>query len=245
MNKIPFYIGNIVACFVPNNKRRSRVRGWLNVALFRPWIAAFVRRVYGIKPKNIKFVRQITLNRMSCVVDDKYFVKVFRNANVRQLNNLKFLLDFIRPYMHVEISSIVVHKSIPMYVSPRIPGRSIYDFDKADVLKNEKKILKQVANIIHDLQSVDVKSIPDADRFKIGVQPERTPEHLVGKKHPVLAHFDLNEKNFLFDDELNIVGVIDWDSLSIAQHPETDMEIFTKYWEQCKKRFDIRKKRLL
>ena len=116
MYKIPFFIGNLIACFVPNNKRRSRVRGWVNVILFRPWVVALVRRTYGIRPKHVRFVRQITLNRMSCVVDDKYYVKVFRNADVNKLHNLKKLLDFIRPHISVEISDIVVHKHIPMYV---------------------------------------------------------------------------------------------------------------------------------
>ncbi len=237
MNKIPFFIGNLLACFVPNNKRRSRVRGWVNVILFRPWIVSLVRRAYGIKPKKVRFVRQITLNRMSCVVDGMYYVKVFRNVKVKQLNNLKILLDFIRPYISVEISDIVVHKHIPMYVSPKISGHSIYDFDKETVFKNEDKILKQVSKIISELQSIKLDSVPNIQEFKTGVQPERTVERPCDSKHPVLAHFDLNEKNFLFDDDLNIVGIIDWDSVSIAQNPDTDMDIFMKYWGHCKNRF--------
>ena len=237
MYKIPFFIGNLIACFVPNNKRRSRVRGWVNVILFRPWVVALVRRTYGIRPKHVRFVRQITLNRMSCVVDDKYYVKVFRNADVNKLHNLKKLLDFIRPHISVEISDIVVHKHIPMYVSPRIYGHSIYDFDKETVFKNEDKILKQVSKIISELQSIKLESVPNIQDFKTGVQPERTREKKGKFTQPVLAHFDLNEKNFLFDDNLNIVGVIDWDSVSIAQNPHTDMDIFMKYWEHCKHRF--------
>ncbi|MBO4672457.1 MAG: hypothetical protein J5608_02275 [Alphaproteobacteria bacterium] len=243
MNKIPFFISNLVACFVPNSRRRSRVRGRVNLALFRPWVKSFVRRAYGVEPHSVEFVRQITLNRMSCVVNDNYFVKIFRNVRRQRLDDLKFLLDFIRPYISVEISTIQVHKSIPMYVSPRIPGRLIYDFDKETVLKNENKILKQVAKIIQELQSIDLKTIPNVERFSWGLQPERTVEKPC-TPHPVLAHFDLNEKNFLFDDDLNIVGLIDWDSLSIAQNPSTDMDIFMKYWDACKNRFDVRKARM-
>lgn len=244
MNKIIFFVSNLVACFVPNNRRRSRVRGRVNLALFRPWVKSFVRRVYGVEPHNVEFVRQITLNRMSCVVNNTYFVKIFRNVRRKRLEDLKFLLDFIRPHISVEISTIHVHKSIPMYVSPRIRGHLIYDFDREFVLKHEDKILKQVEKIIRELQSIDLKTIPNVERFSWGLQHERTVEKHCDTPHPVLAHFDLNEKNFLFDDDLNIVGLIDWDSLSIAQNPNTDRDIFMKYWTACKNRFDARKARM-
>lgn len=234
MSKIPFYVGNLLACFVPNNKRRERFRGLVNVALYRPRIMSFVRRTYGVKPKRVRLVRQITLNRMVCVVDEKYYVKIFRNVSVKRLQDFKFLLDFIRPYISVEIPDITVHKTVSMYVCPKIDGYNIYELNKDFVLKHEKEYLKQASEIIAELQSVDVKSVPNYERFLYGLQPERTREAPTKSQHLVFAHFDLNEKNFLFDDKMNIVGIIDWDTLSVAKNPETDMSIVLKYWERYK-----------
>ena len=236
MNKLPFYIGNIVSCFVPNNKRRSRVRGWINVMLYRHRIMSFVKTSYGVKPKHVRFVRQITLNRMTCVVDNVYYVKIFRNVTVQQLENFKFLLDFIRPYINVEIPDIIVDKRMPMYVCKKIPGRPISDFDAEFVLKHEKSFLSQVADIIAQLQSVDVKSVPGWERFVFSMQPERTVEKPCDSEHMVFAHFDLNRTNFLFDDDFNIIGLIDWDTLSVAKNPETDWDIFMKYWNNYKRK---------
>ena len=52
---------------------------------------------------------------------------------------------------------------------------------------------------------------------------------------PVLAHFDLNESNLFFDKDINIIGVIDWDTLSIAKNPETDMNVFMLFWNRFRK----------
>ena len=234
MSGIPFYIGNFLACFVPDSNRRSRFRGNVNIALYRPRIMAFIKSAFGERVKNIKFIRQRTLNRMVCLVNDEYYVKIFRNVTVQQLKNYKFLLDFIRPHISVEIPFIMVDNHIPMYACKKMMGRKIDDFDKSVVLKNEAKIKRQVAKIINELQSVTLTSVPNAERFTFSMQPERTKEKPCVAVHPVLAHFDMNETNFLFDDDLNIIGVLDWDTLSVAQNPETDNNIFMKYWNKYK-----------
>lgn len=236
MYKIPFEFGNLLACFVPGNKRRARVRGWVNVILFRPFIMSFVRRTYGIKPKSVRFVRQKTLNRIVCVVDEKYYVKIFRNVTVKKLQDFKFLMDFIRTYISVEIPVIFVSKHIPMYVSEKIPGRNVREFDKNLILNNENKIVSQVKNVIQELQKIQISQIPNNERFVFSMQPERSVEKPCERPHQVLAHFDMNETNFLFDDDLNLLGVIDWDTISIAQNPDTDFNIFSKHWTRYKER---------
>ena len=236
MSNIPFYIGNFLACFVPGRKRRSHVRGDINIALYHPRVFMFIRRAYNVKTKTIHFVRQNTLNRVACVVDDEYYVKIFRNVTATQLKNYKFLLDFVRPYISVEIPDIVVDRNMPMYACKKIPGRCIRDFDKKRVLASEDKILANVKKIIREIQSVPLNQIPNIERFSVGLQPERTREKPCENSKYVLAHFDLNDTNFLFDDDLNICGLIDWDSLSIANNPNTDWDIFMKYWNRYKNR---------
>ena len=64
------------------------------------------------------------------------------------------------------------------------------------------------------------------------LQPERASEPPIDKPRPVLAHFDLNETNLLFDDDMNICGIIDWDMCSVAKNPDTDLFVFTKFWNR-------------
>ncbi|MCR4917774.1 MAG: hypothetical protein K5912_02395 [Alphaproteobacteria bacterium] len=235
MNKIPFLIGNFFACFVPGSERRSACRGKVNIFFFRFKIAGFIKRVYGEKLHTVKFVRQHTLNRVVCLVNDKYYVKIFRTVSLEQLNNFAFLVNYVRPYISVQIPNIIVDKKIPMYVCEKLDGIGIESFDSKFVLKNEKKFLNQVLKIIKELQSVDVDKIPDNKRFESSMQPRRLDYPEQGM-HKVLGHFDLNETNFLFDKDFNIVAVLDWDALSIANNQETDKNIFIKFWNRYKKR---------
>ena len=234
MYKLPFFIGNLIACFVYGSERRHRVRGYVNIIFYYIPIILFVRRVYGERVKKIRLVRQITLNRMTCVINDKYYVKVFRNVSVEKLNNYKFLLDFIRPKLKVEIPKIYVAKHVAMYVCEKLPGKGIYSFKREEVLKHEDKIQKQVFDVIKTIQKIPFDSIMNNERFKFSMQPQRTKEKPYNKDVSVLAHFDLNESNLLFDKDFNVQSIIDWDSLSMAKNPNTDKEIFLKYWNRYK-----------
>ena len=236
MSKIPFYVGNFLSWFTPGGARRAYVRGHVNTALYTPRIKALIKRVYNEKLEKIEFVRQINLNRFVCVVNDKYYVKVFRNISLQRLQEHKFLVDLVRPYLTVKVPEMYIDKHVPMYVCEKIDGRRIDRFDFKEILKNEDKIKNQVANVIKEIQSIDINSIPDNQRFLHGLQPERQPEKPAkpGAK-PVLAHFDLNESNLFFDKDINIIGVIDWDTLSIAKNPETDMNVFMLFWNRFRK----------
>lgn len=233
MSKIPFYVGNFLALFVHDGGRRCRFRGGVNTLLYTPRIKALIKRVYNEKVNSIKFVRQINLNRFVCVVNGKYYVKAFRNITRQRLKEHMDLVEMVRPYLDgITIPEVHVDNNIPMYVCEKIPGHPISDFDADTILKNEEKIKRQVADIIAKIQKVNLDSIPNNERFLFGLQPERQPEKPVKDKNvkPVLAHFDLNETNLFFDDDMNIVGIIDWDTLSIAKNPETDMNVFNLFW---------------
>lgn len=235
MSKIPFYIGNFLAIFVPDGARRARVRGNVNMALYTPRIKHFIKRVYDEPVKSIKFIRQINLNRVCLCVNDRYYVKLFRNITPERVKNYKELMDFIAPRISVRMPVVHVDDNMAMYVSEKIPGRGIKSFDDATILKNEDKIKSQVEKIIAEIQSIKLDSIPDVKRFVHSLQPERATEPPINKPCPVLAHFDLNETNLLFDDDMNIIGVIDWDMCSVAQNPNTDMFVFNRFWNRFMK----------
>ena len=234
MYKIPFFIGTFLSWFVPGRNNRRNLRGRVNVFFFWIPIALFVKRVYGVRVKKIRFVRQISMKRMTCVVNDRYYVKIFRFVSVQRLNDYKFLLDYIKPKLPVKIPEIFVAKHIPMYVTEKMPGKDMRDFDKDVIVKNEKSITKQVFNLIKALKSIDVHSIPNNERFINNVQSRAKYVSPVTKTS-VLAHCDLNAGNLRLDDKLKLVSIIDWDSMLIVPDPDRDEKVFTKLWEIYKK----------
>ena len=201
--------------------------------LFRPVIVRFIKKTYGVRVKTVRFIRQNTLNRMVCVVNGQYFVKVFRNVTHKQLKDFEFLSNYVEKRMKIIIPHVVVHSHVPMYVCERVVGKSIEEFDKKYVAENYDKILNQAHTIIRQLQRIKVDDIPGKERYMDSLQ-QRTVEQPCRRSRQVLAHFDLNMLNFLFDDEMNICSVIDWDTLSIANNPTTDTTIFLKYWNRYK-----------
>lgn len=233
MYKLPFYIGHIVSCFVPGRERRRRVRGKINVFLYRIPIARFIKKTYGVRARTIKFVRQVSMNRMTCVVNDRYYVKIFRDVSVKQLNDYKFLLDWIRPKLNVQIPDIYVAKHIPMYVADRLPGKDMRDFDAKQIIKHENKIKSQVIDTIDAMQHIPVKKIPGYKRFISGLQNKNTNVKLGAGA--VLAHLDLNASNLLLDDKFNVVSIVDWDSLSIVPKSNIDRDSFENLWDIYKK----------
>ncbi len=235
MQKIVFFISNLISCFIYGTDNRRLWRGRVNIFLFYPSIRRFIKRAYGEKISSVKFIRQRTLNRMVCLVNNKYYVKIFRNVSVQQLKDFEFLNNYVEQRMKVKIPHVVADNKIPMYACESVPGKLITEFDKSYVLENDQKVLKQIHGIIRQLQRIKVDDIPNKDRFLTSMQV-RTKEESCRHPRQVLAHFDLNELNFLFDDELNICSVIDWDTLSIANNPTTDTTIFLKYWNAYKRR---------
>lgn len=234
MHTIPFFIGNTLACLVHGSERRARFRGKINLVLFRPWIARFIRHEYGERLKTLRFVRQRTLNRVVGIVNDKYYVKIFRNVTNTQIRDFVFLMNLVGRAIRVNTPKIVVDKKLPMYACKKNPGREIDSFDKSFVLQHQDHIFTQIQEIIKQLQSIDVEKIPHNERFITNMQNRRYPELPCTGCRRVLGHFDMNLTNFLFDDDLNIVSAIDWDALSIANNPDTDWMIFMRFWNQYK-----------
>ena len=230
MYKIAFYISSLVSNLFPGQDRRRHIRGNINVFLFRISIARFIRRVYGVRVKTIRFVRQVSMNRMTCVVNNRYYVKIFRDVSVTQLNNYKLLLDVVRPHLNVAIPKIFVAEKIPMYVADKLPGKNLHDFSKRSIILHEKKIKSQVIKMIDDLQSIPVKTIPNNELFLLPLQHKSNAKKPEIKKDSVLAHLDLNVSNLMLDNKYNVVGVVDWDSLSIVNDPNLDRNGFESLW---------------
>ena len=232
---LPFYISNFMSCFVKNMDKRHKLRLVVNCALYKPFVAHFVKKTFVVNVQSIKPIRQHTMGRFVCVVNDEYFVKVFRNMSGARLKNFECLVNYVAKFLDVDVPRIYISKNNHMYATKKARGYSIYDFDKKFVIKNEKKILAGVDHIISQLQSIDLAKIKDASRFCVALE-STTKKNKIEPITPdsVLAHLDLNVRNFLFDKDLNICALIDFDSLCITNNKARDKEIFMKYWNRYK-----------
>lgn len=236
MISLPFYISNILSAFVKNADARHKLRGEVNCFLYKPLVKRFVKKTFNTDVKTVKFVRQHTMGRFVCVVNDKYFVKIFRSMSKKRLKNFEFLTNYVAKELSVKVPTVHIAKNNHMYATEKIFGYGIYEFDREFVLQHEEKILTQADNIIHELQSIDVHKIPNAKRFCVALESTSKKVKLEPfTKDSILTHFDLNVRNFLFDKDLNICGLIDFDSMAITNNKNKDKEIFMKYWERYKK----------
>ena len=220
----------IVSWLTPGRNRRRLVRGNINVFFYYIAIARFIKKTYNEKTKTIRFVRQVSTNRMTCVVNNRYYVKVFRDVSVSQLNDYKFLLDFIRPYLDINIPEIFVAKHIPMYTADKLPGKDLRYLNKDTVIKHEAKIKSQILKMINDMQNIPLRLIPNKERFLSGLQSDHKNKQTQITKNSVLAHLDLNASNFLLDDKFNVISVLDWDSVQIVPDANIDLDNFLNLW---------------
>lgn len=235
MITLPFYIANIMAGFVAAQPKRHAMRGRVNAFLYTPTMARLIKKVYSEKTETVKFVRQHTPSRCVCVINDKYFVKIFKKNLGTRLSDFEFLVNYVRKHMDITIPRVYASKNKHMYVTELIDGHSIYDFDPKFVLKHEQKILKNVEKIISDLQAIDIKKIPNNERFCVALEStsKNTPVEEI-TDDSVLSHGDMNVRNFMFDDDLNICGLIDFDGMKITNDRAKDMQNFMKYWNRYK-----------
>ena len=224
-----------MAGFVISQPKRHALRGHVNAFLYTPTMTRLIKKIYGVKTYNVKFVRQHTPNRCVCVINDRYFIKIFKKNMGNRLANFEFLVNYVREKMPVVIPKVFAAENKHMYVTELIKGKSIYDFDVAFVLKNEEKILKNVSKIISDLQSINVHEIPDNERFCVALEsPSKNVKIEPITNESVLSHGDMNLRNFMFDDDLNICGLIDFDGMRITNDKNKDMRNFMKYWNRYK-----------
>lgn len=85
MNVLPFYIGNFLSCFIINGEKRHKIRGDVNFVLYKKPVARVIKRIFCEKAQDIKFIRQHTPSRFVCLVNDKYFVKIFKYSHKKRL----------------------------------------------------------------------------------------------------------------------------------------------------------------
>jgi hypothetical protein len=235
MITLPFYIANFMAGFVKSQDKRHILRGRVNTFFYTPTMARFIRRVYSEKTQTVKFVRQHTPSRCVCVINDKYFIKIFKKNYGTRIKDFEFLVNYVQKKMKISIPTVFAAKNGHMYVTEIIQGHCIYDFEPEFVLKHEQKILNQVADVIHGLQSIDVKKIPNNERFCVALEsPSHNAKIESITNNSILVHNDMNVRNFMFDNDLNICGLIDFDGLCIMNDADRDMKNFMKYWNRYK-----------
>ena len=228
--KMSFLVGVILSAFVRDSQKRRRLRGRINLFLLRPYISRFIKRAYGVKIKSLTFVRQQSLNRVVGLVNGKYFVKIFRNIPVQRIRDFAEIMGVVEKTLTVTVPHIVADDKISMCAYEKIDDVDIVEFDKGLIQKNKSKLFKQTEQIINQLQSINVKKIPNFERFMTDIYGRKYGNPNRDSRTLVLGHFDINLGNFLYDTKMNISSVIDWDTLAITDDKDGSWNVFMRYW---------------
>lgn len=227
--KLSFIIGGVLSSVIRDTQRRRRFRGKFNLFWLRPYIARFIKRAYGEKIETLKFVRQQSMNRVVGIVNDKYYVKIFRKIRVKRIQDFAKLMSVVEKVVSVKINHVVADDKIAMYSYKKIDGMDIHRFEKEFVIKHKTKLFNQIKKIIQEIQSIDVQSVPPDERFVYDMHFEKhgNPSDI---KKCVFGHFDMNFGSFLFDKNLNIIALLDWDTIAITDELNGDWNKFMHYW---------------
>ena len=228
--KLSFIFGVIVSAPIRNSRIRRRIRGKINLFILRPYIRRFMKREYGIKINSLSFVRQQSLNRVVGLVNDKYFVKIFRNISVKRIQDFAELMGIVENSLSVTVPHIVADDKIAMFSYEKIDGVDINEFDKSRIQRDKKRLFTQVQDIIAQLQSINVRRIPQFDRFLTDIYSQKYGNPTVRSTSLTLGHFDVNLGNFLYDKNMNITSVIDWDTIAITDDVDACWGVFMRYW---------------
>lgn len=228
MNKLIFCLGNIAAWFALSVDGRHRRRAAVNMFFYRGQIRRFLRDTFGVRLQSLEFVRQRTLNRAVYLANGKYYIKVFRDVSPQRLGDFAFLVNYVRKHIGVNVPRVFVSSRYQMYACEKISGRPMESMSPAVVRPHADKIRAQVFQIIDELQSIDVDKIPNNTRFETPMQHHHLSEPISSSR--VLEHFDLSDSNIFLDKNMDVCGIIDWDTLYISHNPDADRTKFVAFF---------------
>ncbi len=101
-----------------------------------------------------------------------------------------------------------------------IRGKLLCDFPVEQVLAHRAKLVRQLAYFMYAIGCADPESLRD-----LKAAPNTQPQFLYG-----WFHNDIGQ-NFLMDDDLNIVGFIDWEGAAFCDWRPT-LRMAERFWNK-------------
>ena len=199
------YWAKIVSGFVPGKKRRTKVR---NIVRF-PRSREYIRWVRDWAEKNDGGVRKISYelgvgcrNLVVLLNGAHVFKFPLRETAVEKTKREVRIVNALERVSPIRIpkTELIPYKDIIIRHQEFITGKLICDFDADFIIANREKIAKQLAVFMYKIGQYDAPEIRD-------LKPDvnAVPGFMYG-----WFHNDIGQ-NFLMDNELNIVGFIDWE----------------------------------
>lgn len=221
--KLKQFCVNLICVFVPNAKLRRKIR----VVLNNPSVYSYLKFVRKWAKNNCGGVRKITINfGVGC----QNLVVVLNNAHVfkfplsggaiaqRELRICDALCK-ITP-IHIPQMEIIKWRGIDIRRYEFICGKLLCDFPVSTILANREKIVQQLAYFMYVIGCANPQSIRDLKPV-----PEEAPGYLRG-----WFHNDIGQ-NFLMDNNLNIVGFIDWEGAAFCDWRQS-LRMAERFWNK-------------
>lgn len=216
---------NIISCFIPNKKLRSKTR----VVLRYPSTKDYIRWVRKWAHENDGGVQKMSIafgvgcKNLIVILNDKNVFKfsLVNDGNAQAVREMRITDAFqkITPIPMPKME-IIQWRGITIRRQEFFSGKLIGDFEPSYVLSKRTHIAKQLANFLHVVGSSDPASIRD-------LKPKKTekPGYLYG-----WFHNDIGQ-NFMMDDDLNITGFIDWENTEFCDFKPT-LYAAERHWDK-------------
>lgn len=215
---------NIICGFIPTRRLRSRVRVRLNnpcIGRYLRWVrtwgnencggATKIKTNFGVGCQNVI----ITLNDTHVF---KFPLHTRRGLAERELR----ICDCFRDISPIMIPNMELFKwrGIIIRRYDFVRGKLLCDFSPSYVMSHREHLARQLANFMYTLGCADPKSLRD-----LKPTPNAKPGYLYG-----WFHNDIGQ-NFLMDDDMNIIGFIDWEGCEFCDW-RGSLRMAERFWNK-------------
>ncbi len=209
MGAIRKFFANVVSGLVINKAKRKKVRVILNSPMMS--YVKFIRRDLGDeKIQKMKTFIGYRARSLIIGVNDKYIYKFpLQRSNYRELAmREKRIVDAFQNISPIAIPPVelLTWRGILVRKYKYVPGKTVSQFDAADILRHKTKLARQVANFMYVIGQSDPAEIRD-----LKPNPDEKPGFMAG-----WCQGDICD-NFMIDDKtFNVLYFIDWEDCAFA-----------------------------
>ena len=216
---------DIVCGFIPSKQARSKVRTILRYPSSRgyiKWVRNWAKKNAG-GVKKLKVAFGVGCKNLVVILNDEHVFKFALTTNgaaaaIRE----KRIMDAFRKITPIPMPEmeLIDWRGITIRRQDFMKGKLLGDFEPSYVLKNRTKIATQLANFLHVIGTADPKEIAD-------LKPKNAKKsgYLYG-----WFHNDIGQ-NFMMDDQLNIIGFIDWENTEFCDW-KTTLYGAERHWDK-------------
>ncbi len=218
------FLANIVCGFIPGDKARRSVRVMLN----NPCARKYIKFVQNWADTNCGGAKKISINfgigcqNLIVILNNAHVFKFSLTTNSGDYRRELSICNTLRKHTSFKIPEmeIINWNGTTIRRYEFISGKLLCDFPPGFIMSHRKKLASQLAQFMFEIGRVDPTAIREFKKTK-----NAKPDYLYG-----WFHNDIGQ-NFLMDNDLNIIGFIDWDAVDFCDF-KPSMYMAERFWNK-------------